>query len=42
MEATCENILNQDKPINKYVEKLYLYPDTQYTAPHAWETLHGV
>lgn len=42
MEATCENILDQYKPINKYVEKLYLYPDTQYTAPHTWETLHGI
>lgn len=36
MKATCNNILNQYKPINKYLDKLDLYPDV-YTLPHTPE-----
>lgn len=36
MEGICDTILNQDKPIHTYLDKLYLYSDT-HTLPYTSE-----
>jgi len=33
-EATCEQTFNHYKPVNMYLEKLYLYPDTPHCPAH--------